>query len=469
MEFKYKDTSQLDDRIIIEAAEKLQPYVRTLRAVVNQGDYSAPESSLNLPSDASILKDVTMLVKKMVTKRLKYVVVVGIGGSNLGTKAIYDALNGYTDPLEPSRFPRMIFAETVDAEYLSKLNVLLRKTVKAPVEVLVVVISKSGGTTETMANADVIMAALEKRWPRKAAERIVVITDRGSKLWQLAETRQLEHLAIPDSVGGRYSVFSSVGLFPLAAAGISITELLSGAKEMREHCLNNGPINQSNRVLSREPSNYTSALENNPALASAITLFLNHSRGFTINDTFLFHPELESLGKWYRQLMGESIGKEYDRESKIVHTGITPTVSIGSTDLHSMGQLYLGGPRDKFTTFVTTAKSSTVISERHSPTVPANGYFSQLIPGLQKKSLPAIMDAILQGVIIAYGKQRFPYTQVILDDLSPRSLGEFLQFKMVEMMYLGQLMNVNPFDQPNVELYKVETRRILKRSSEIKD
>ena len=195
----------------------------------------------------------------------------------------------------------------------------------------------------------------------------------------------------------------------------------------------------------------------NLALQSAQVLAAHLQKGYTINDNFFFHPELESVGKWYRQLMGESVGKEHSLTGETVHTGITPTVSLGSTDLHSVGQLYLGGPKDKLTTFV-SAPNKLVRVE-----VPQNRIFPELVPMINGKTAEDIMDAILEGVQIAYQKADLPYMQVTLDGINEASLGAFLQFKMLEMMYLGQLLNVNSFDQPNVEAYKVETKRLLEQ------
>ncbi len=171
---------------------------------------------------------------------------------------------------------------------------------------------------------------------------------------------------------------------------------------------------------------------------------------------FLFAPCLESLGKWYRQLLAESIGKEFDRDGKVVHCGIMPTVSIGSTDLHSMGQLYLAGPNDKMTTFVS------VQNHTRSVSIPKKGVFNGLVEGIYGKTSTEIMNAILKGIKRTYQKKKIPFCEIVLDDISPKSLGEFMQFKMMEVMFLGELFNVNVFDQPNVESYKIETKRILK-------
>jgi glucose-6-phosphate isomerase len=417
-----------------ESVASLAEYTAYLRQVRQSGTYDAAESSLNLADDDALLEAVQYVAQEKKTDALKYSIVVGIGGSNLGTKAVYDALQGYRDALEPQRSPKMLFAETTDPEWLTGITALVAG-LTSKYEVLVTVISKSGGTTETLANFEIIADALHQKFG-DVYDRFVAITDEGSKLWRNAEEQGITCMAIPAQVGGRYSVLSAVGLFPLATVGIDITQLRQGASALLDHCLG----------------------EESYAAQSASVLALQLKQGYGINDNFFFHPELESLGKWYRQLMGESVGKEHDVNGAVVHTGITPTVSLGSTDLHSVGQLYLGGPKDKLTTFVSASQSAAVI-------VPQERVFADLVPMINGKSAADIMDAILQGVQLAYQKAELPYMEVTLDAIDEQSIGAFLQFKMLEMMYLGKLLMVNSFDQPNVESYKIETKQLLEREA----
>lgn len=415
----------------------LDDYTTHVRQVVAAGGYEAPEASLNLPKDTALLQAVRALAEQKVSPNLKYSVVVGIGGSNLGTKAVYDAIYGYSDALRPEGelYPKLVFAETTDPEWLLSAEHLI-ENLHSPDEILVTVISKSGGTAETIANFEVIAAALTEKFG-DVHDRFVAITDEGSKLWDAAGAQNIARLSLPKQVGGRYSVLSAVGLFPLQTVNIDIAQLQNGASQMLDACLA-----EDGKNLATE---------------SATALAAHLQKGYLINDNFFFHPELESVGKWYRQLMGESVGKEHSLTGEIVHTGITPTVSLGSTDLHSVGQLYLGGPKDKLTTFVSAPNKLVEVK------VPQNRIFPDLVPMINGKTAENIMDAILQGVQIAYQKADLPYMQVTLDAINEESLGAFLQFKMLEMMYLGQLLNVNSFDQPNVEAYKVETKRLLEQ------
>jgi glucose-6-phosphate isomerase len=193
-------------------------------------------------------------------------------------------------------------------------------------------------------------------------------------------------------------------------------------------------------------------------MKSAMMLAKHSQNGHNIHDLFLFSNDLESIGKWYRQLMGESIGKEYDAQGKQVFNGMTPTVSIGSTDLHSMAQLYLGGPYDKYTTFVRLQKNN------HTVRVPRIAAYSKLVDTIQGRPMDEIMNAIVDGVQTAFKKGKRPFSELLLPDKSAFTIGQLLQFFMMQMMYLGVLMHVNPFDQPNVESYKVETKRLLQKS-----
>jgi glucose-6-phosphate isomerase len=202
-------------------------YAARLRTVAASGEYQEYESSMLLPSDQQLLADVQSLAAEKANDRLRYHIVVGIGGSNLGTKAIYDALHGAYESLEPTRFPKLLFAETTDPEWLVKIVALLR-SLEQPEQVLVSVISKSGGTTETLANFEIIMAALKEKF-ENATSRAVAITDEGSALWEQAGARNIARLAIPKPVGGRFSVLSAVGLFPLATVGVDIVALRDGA------------------------------------------------------------------------------------------------------------------------------------------------------------------------------------------------------------------------------------------------
>ncbi len=407
-------------------------YTEHLKEVLGEHDtnYKTHEHALRLPLDKHMLSDVTHMVQRYWNTQLRYIIVVGIGGSNLGAKAVYDAIRGTQDGMSDG-YPKLIFLDTVSSRLLTDIERMLEVEVSYPDEILVNLISKSGNTTESIANFEILYEYLAHRFP-SIASRIVVTTDHNSKLWQLAEKNKISLLAIPKEVGGRFSVFSPVGLFPLALTGIDIEAFIEGGKDCLSLCFE----------------------KENHALRFAEAVYRAGRHGATIINFFFFDPEFESLGKWMRQLYGESLGKEKDKSGKVVRTGITPIVSIGSIDLHSMAQLYLGGPKDKFTLFVHAAHSS------HFK-VSSSGLFAELVPGIAEKSPESIMKAIYEGTKAAYHSHKLPYGEVILPSISPYTLGMLLQWQMLAMVYLGELMHVNIFDQPNVEDYKKVTREIL--------
>lgn len=433
MEFRY-ESALISAKDLRTAAESLEGYLEHLVNFAQTGEYNFPEGFVNLPNDDIITRNVVILRDKLADAALKYVIVIGIGGSNLGAKAVYDALFGYFDPIEDRRYPKMLFADTNDPEFLARFRVFLNQHVSKPEEVVIIAASKSGGTTEMIANLEFILGVLEQHF-FDIARRLVLVTDFGSSLWREGSNKKLTMLPIPPKIGGRYSVLSAVGLLPLALISVDIESFRAGAKSALRAALNPDA-------------------SRNLAALSASASFIHYTRGKNIHDTFFFHPELESLGKWHRQLMAESLGKEEGGKGGIRHIGITPTVSLGSIDLHSLGQLYVAGPRDKFTTFVwnESADRSGVSTER---------VFPALVPEVKGRSFAEIMKAIYEGVKKTYMRKELPFIEIIMKDISPYSLGEFLQFKMVEMILLGRLLGVNPFDQPDVESYKAETKKLL--------
>jgi glucose-6-phosphate isomerase len=424
MKFIYKQTSQVEEGTIQEQIRVMENYVAQCRRIAEEQNYEASEASLCLVDDLEMLKKINELIAKKTTPRLKYIIDIGIGGSNLGTKAVYEAQYGERDNLRFDNLPKILFLDTTDPEYIDLLSRFIKKNILSSDEFLVNIISKSGGTTETAVNGEIIIALFKQKF-ENWKERFVVTTDKHSTLWDNAIALGIDALEIPKKVGGRYSVFSAVGLFPLGLCGIDIQSLLKGA------------------LIARDEGLKTST--QNSALISAIILNEHLKKGVAINDNFYFHSELESLGKWYRQLMGESTGKGGQ--------GLTPTVSMGSVDLHSVVQLYLGGPKNKITSFVYTDTF-----KKYS--IPTTNTLTH-IKEIEGKEVGSIMGAIQKGTIKAYSNVRLPLTETILEGISLPEIGAYMQFKMMEIMFLGQLMSVNAFDQPQVELYKIETKKIL--------
>jgi len=434
IKFNYEKTSLITKDELAAVGTMLCPEVERVTTACSHG-YDTRYAFVNLLEDARMLQIVKVIAQEKRALKPSMLVVIGIGGSHLGTAAIHEALYGrFYNEQNPAL--KVYFADTVDTDYIYDIVLLVEQEIEKGHNVIVNVVSKSGTTTETIANFEIFLYLLQRYRNIDYCNYVVVTTDEGSRLWNLAEEKGFSRLAVPRKVGGRYSVFSSVSLFPLEMLGVDINQLFAGARAMMLMSVN------------------TDIFTNNSALSAAI-LYLHHQKNITIHNTFLFSKDLENVGKWYRQLMGESIGKEFDRRGKQVHVGITPTVSVGSADLHSVVQLYLGGPYDKFTSFISVQRSKSDIA------VPVLDEFEQLVAQIQGKQLSFIMDAILQGVYAAYQKNKRPFVAIELPKKSAYYLGQLLQFKMIEIIYLGYLLDINPFDQPQVELYKKETRKIL--------
>lgn len=399
-------------------------YVQRLKTIAQEAAYTLPECSVSLSFDKGIVDQAQKLYQEISSAHpLKYVVVVGIGGSNLGTLAVYDALYGLDDRYgSPTSRPRLFALDTVHDATVDHLCKHLVGNMVHKDDIIVCVVSKSGNTTETMANANILIRELESRFG-PVSDRVVAITDPGSAFYAHAVSHQYHVLTLPKNVGGRYSVFSAVGVFPLLCLGLDVEGLLRGAQ----------------RSIDDLTTSSSSAIGLYQDIKSA---YDNH---LVIHDLFLFDPRLETMGKWYRQLLAESLGKE--------GKGLLPTVSIGSTDLHSVAQLYLGGPNNRFTSFVWVEQETGCVIDPNPSLA--------LVENLGGKSLSTIYHAIYEGTRAAYTKTGRMHDAFHFSTLDAESIGCWMQSAMVWTMMLGNHMGVNAFDQPQVEVYKSVTRSIL--------
>lgn len=434
MNLKYKDWITAPHDEVLKVATSLSSYVAEVRTVVEKLDYSAPEGSLAVPHDKAMLQEVVQTAARL-GDQLKVVVVVGIGGSDLGARAVYDALFSRVDMLDPVRLPKLIFLESVEPEVLERIDAHIGELVVEPQHIAVVVASKSGTTTESRTNAAIVCHALEERFGPVARDRVVVVTDASTALAEDARHRGVQVLVVPDNVVGRYSVFSASGLLPIALAGVNVESFAAGGR---------------NGIAAATAADMTE----NPAALLASLLFVYANAGIRMHDIFLFHPELETLGKWYRQLLAESVGKRQEGTEKRV--GITPVVAIGTTDLHSLIQLVFAGPRERFTTFVAAPDAW------GGPTIPSSDDSLLRAPkALAGKAAGAINAAIYEGVKRAYRNEGLPCSEIVLKEISAHEIGRFMVTQMAAIMYLAKLFGVNAFDQPAVETYKEEVRKLL--------
>lgn len=400
----------------------------SLQKALEKG-YETPYSALFSATDKGSLGEVSELVKKMENYNPSLLMLVGIGGSNMGTLAVLQAL-GRKNARE------FLCADTIDERYTTSLLMRFRQTLSKGQPVILCIVTKSGTTPETIINGALFLEVLKEFHPTDYQKYVVVISDKDSPLCRVAMKEGYAFLEIPQQVGGRYSVFTPVGLFPLMMLGIDVKGLCKGAARALKTSLVTSEINDT--------------------ALNARALYLHYKAGYTVHNLFVFSPSLVLLGHWYKQLIGESLGKEHSRQGDLVEVGFTPLVSLGTTDLHSVVQLYLAGPRSLFTSFIFFEDEPTDL------TIPSNG-LSALVPGMAKRSLTEVKSAMVQGTIAAFKKQKRPSLVLGLEQTA-ESLGAFLMQKMVETIIIGRLLDINPFDQPSVELYKEETREILKRS-----
>ncbi|MFT4249767.1 MAG: hypothetical protein ACMXYD_00155 [Candidatus Woesearchaeota archaeon] len=373
-----------------------QEETRRIQEVIKNNDYNDTRASVLLPYQDTTPIELT--AQKY--RGCEALVIIGIGGSNLGTWAVHEAIHGELH--NETAKTKVYFADTTDAHQLTKLQQRL-ETIQG--RTVYVVISKSGTTAETIANASILV----KDW-----SDAIIITGKNSLLDGLNGASTLH---IQEQIGGRYSVFSAVGLLPLAILGININQLLAGAR---------------------------GALENLEAIAQQVNK--EHEANKQITEAFFFAP-LQRLGQWRRQLIAESLGKN--------GKGPLPTTRIGSTDLHSTAQRSLDGPNDTYTTFITVEET---------PTIPIpNNKTSQLVEDLADKTTKQLLEAIQEATMKAYEEANRPYKHLTLQKIHEKSIGALMQTMMLETMLQANLLGINAFDQPAVENYKKHTKENLKQ------
>jgi glucose-6-phosphate isomerase len=374
------------------------------------------------------------------------VVVLGIGGSYLGARAVFDALchthhNELPDRMRMGR-PRLYFeGNNVDNDSLQDLLDLLENTCVDPAmreeRWGAVVISKSGGTIETAAAYRIIRAELTRYYGHGAESLrryIVPVTGPAGKLRELCLAdgfAESEILRIPDGVGGRFSVFTAAGLLPAAIVGLDVPALLLGASTMTQ------------RFLS-EP------FERNPALQFAAVNHLAATElGKNTRVLAVWSKKLEALGLWYDQLLAESLGKQ--------GLGPTPMTVVETRDLHSRGQQHQDGTRDKI------INNLYVRSTRHAPIqIGMADRNEDDLNQFARRTFPDILSAAFRGTNQAYADVARPTTDIVLPSLNEHTMGQLMQMLMLATVVEGRLLGVNPYGQPGVEAYKKNMTANLK-------
>ncbi|MEO5927404.1 MAG: glucose-6-phosphate isomerase [Patescibacteria group bacterium] len=401
---------------------------RAKEAVIKQAE-DGEQGWFFLPDDREMLKRVRTAVEDL--RGFTDLLVIGIGGSDLGARALSKAL-----VTEKTNGLRLHFAgANTDPDELSSLlkQLDLKKTA-------INIISKSGDTVEPMTTFLIVREALIKAVGKsKAASHIIATTDAQSgSLRMLADEEGYVTLPVAGNVGGRFSVLTDVGLFPLAAAGIEIDAILKGAKTVRDSFV-------------RE------AADKNDACAFAASQFAYAEEGKRIQILMPYAERLREVGFWYRQIWAESLGKKTNRKGKIVHVGPTPIAALGATDQHSQIQLYTEGPDDKTVTFIEVDSFSETLH------VPKSVSAIKPLAYLAGTSLERIIHAEREATAKALTLAGCPNATIHLSSVSPETMGALVMFFELATGISGELYDINAYDQPGVEAGKHAMKKILSK------
>ncbi|MFA5780127.1 MAG: glucose-6-phosphate isomerase [Elusimicrobiota bacterium] len=417
-----------------ENLQALYPKLSSAYNIIQQKKQKGLLGFMELPYKTEDAKKINDFAKKQRAKFDDFVI-IGIGGSALGNIALQTALNHpYWNLLsnkQRKKCPRLFVPDNVDPELIkSLLDVLnLKKTVFN-------IISKSGTTAECLANFFILKNALLKKVGAKNWQKHIIISTDEKKgyLRELAAREKIVSFVIPANVGGRFSVLSPVGLISAAFCGIKIEKLLEGAREMDARC---------GQDISKNPA----------AIYAAIQYFL-YQKGKKINVMMPYCQSLKDVSDWFRQLWAESLGKKTNIKNEIVNVGPTPVKALGVTDQHSQVQLYIEGPHDKIITFLSVEKYRVNVvipktSEKHY---------------LEKHTLNELIKSEEEATRTALTKQQRPNCTITLPDVSEHTIGQLFYMLELATAYIGELFEINAFDQPGVELGKVLTYGLMGRT-----
>lgn len=392
---------------------------------------------MELPYAHEVVRDVLGYVDS-VAGRFDNFVVLGIGGSALGSSAVASALNHPYQALLPSAQrqgrPRLFVLDNVDPDQIDGfLNVVdLDRT-------LFNVITKSGSTAETMAQFLIVRRMLNDRVGRSHVDRIVCTTDPHSgELRAIVRAEGYRAFDVPPGVGGRFSVLSPVGLLAAAMTGVDVTALLAGAAYADQLC--------------SEPDVWRNA-----AYMNAVLHYLGYGAGRTISVMMPYSHALRGIADWYCQLWAESLGKSTDLEGNVVYLGPTAVKAVGVPDQHSQMQLYTDGAFDKLITFVAV--------ERFKNEVPIPSGFPEA-PGvayLGGHTLNDLMHAAREASVVALSQKQRSNVTFTLPEVNPFTVGQLLYLLEVQTAMAGELFKVNTYDQPGAEAGKVAAFAVIGR------
>lgn len=386
-------------------ASKIENATKDLQKSLNLKNYSKPESFVFLPFDEEKLINLIELKKKFNGKKLSRILVIGIGGSTQGTRAIYELMRFQKDLVV------MDFVEQIEAEHLEKIikdyeNLHFK-------EFLCFVISKSGGTTETLYNYEILSQKIDL-----ISANTIVITDEESHLKDTFVSKKHTTLPIPKKISGRFSVFSNVGLAPLMFAGVNIIKLLEGAME-------------TTNFINEEKENFSLLIATSKYVSNTI-----------VNENLYPSRHFGELGKWEKQLFNESLGK----------TKIAPFTSFGNFFLenHSSLQFYLNSQY--------LFLSSVYFKENNSMMLEKTNIMSK---NFQNSDTEEIRKAIYLSILRSLEKNQIPIVTSEWNHIDEIEIGNFMQMKMLETYYYSHFLQINPFDQPDISSYKENLIRYI--------
>lgn len=365
-------------------------------------------------------------------------VLFGIGGSSLGPAMLQQALCDlhYNElSSERRKGPKIYIEDNIDPERMvSLLNLIdLDKT-------CVNVISKSGNTSETMSQYLIIMDLLKRRFGKDFASHVIVTTDLDSGNLRAAANKEgLISFEVPQGVGGRFSELCPVGLLPAAVAGIDIRALLAGAAAMDERTI-------------------SSSIKENPALYAAGLQFIAMNKGMNVHVMMPYADSLRYFADWYAQLLAESLGKNVHRNNTPCAVGATPVKALGVTDQHSQVQLYTEGPEDKVITFLK------VENYRASVTIPVDTQVAEDVRFLSGHTLNELIQVEQSATEYALLKSAKPSWSITIPEVTPYTMGQLLFFFEMVIAYMGELLDIDAFNQPGVEEGKNATYAMMGRA-----
>lgn len=420
-----------------EQIAALAPQIRAAIEKLNQKRKIGKTQWRELPyTQKEVVKDILTIADE-IREKFEAFVLLGIGGSALGPIAVHQALNHlhYNEiPREKRGGPRFYVVDNVDPERMQALFDVIdvKNTVFN-------VVTKSGNTSETIAQFLIVRNMLKEAVGEKYSEHIIATTDaeKGS-LIKIAREEGFKTFYIPAGVGGRFSELSPVGLLPAAVCGIDIEELLAGAAYMDEVCSQDDVFK-------------------NPAYMAAVLQFIAMKQGKNISVMMPYADSLKYMADWYAQLWAESLGKKVDLDGNEVYVGQTPVKALGVTDQHSQIQLYTEGPFDKVITFLTVGKYR---NEVHIPKAYEKMSGVSFLGG---HTMNQLIQAEQMGTEYALYKAKRMNRTIMLPEVNAFTIGQLLYLLEVETAFVAELLNINAFDQPGVEEGKIATYALMGR------